>query len=316
MLDRDGQVRRCEPVRAWPWRIGRGFDCDLVLDDPHVAEQHASLDLGEDGVPWLTVGATRNGVQWDRRTLMPGETVALDSGPNRAFDLGGLRLRLRMPGDAVEPERSLALAPEGVRWWPTLAAGLALWALVLAQHAVALDPGAGLRDWLVPALALPLGLLAWAALWAFSSRLLQRRFVLVPHLALVCRGALVLALADLLLPVLAYALAWPWIARITPALLATIVGATVYAHALRVVPLKRTVLAAGVGGCLLIAGAVVATLNHQRSDRIFDQLYLSVLPPPAFRLAPALPPDALLDELPALQKSLARQLPAEVEDEP
>ena len=39
-LDRDGQPRQILRVSQWPVRIGRAIDCDLVLDDPHVAAHH------------------------------------------------------------------------------------------------------------------------------------------------------------------------------------------------------------------------------------------------------------------------------------
>ena len=42
-LDRDGQPRQILRVSQWPVRIGRAIDCDLVLDDPHVAAHHAAL---------------------------------------------------------------------------------------------------------------------------------------------------------------------------------------------------------------------------------------------------------------------------------
>ena len=33
VLGRDGQVRRCHRVQAWPLAIGRSPDCELVLDE-------------------------------------------------------------------------------------------------------------------------------------------------------------------------------------------------------------------------------------------------------------------------------------------
>ncbi|HWH73714.1 MAG TPA: FHA domain-containing protein, partial [Methylibium sp.] len=44
LLDRDGSVAHRIPVRRWPVTIGRAIDCDVVLDDPHVAAHHARLE--------------------------------------------------------------------------------------------------------------------------------------------------------------------------------------------------------------------------------------------------------------------------------
>ena len=49
-LDRDGQPRQILRVSQWPVRIGRAIDCDLVLDDPHVAAHHATLAWRDDGL--------------------------------------------------------------------------------------------------------------------------------------------------------------------------------------------------------------------------------------------------------------------------
>ena len=49
IVDRDGHCREVHKVRAWPLRIGRSPDADLVLSDPHLAGTHALLhwDRGE-----------------------------------------------------------------------------------------------------------------------------------------------------------------------------------------------------------------------------------------------------------------------------
>ncbi|WP_404935411.1 FHA domain-containing protein [Mitsuaria sp. TWR114] len=54
IVDRDGHCRETHKVRAWPLRIGRSPDCDLVLADPHLAGAHALLhwdDAGTDAAP-------------------------------------------------------------------------------------------------------------------------------------------------------------------------------------------------------------------------------------------------------------------------
>ena len=72
-LDRDGQPRQILRVSQWPVRIGRAIDCDLVLDDPHVAAHHVTLDLREDGLH-VVPAATVNGVRLGRASVAPGST--------------------------------------------------------------------------------------------------------------------------------------------------------------------------------------------------------------------------------------------------
>ena len=75
-LDRDGQPRQVLRVSQWPVRIGRAIDCDLVLDDPHVAAHHATLALREDGVH-VEPAASVNGVRLGRAAIAPGSTPLL-----------------------------------------------------------------------------------------------------------------------------------------------------------------------------------------------------------------------------------------------
>jgi hypothetical protein len=66
-------------------------------------------------------------------------------------------------------------------------------------------------------------------------------------------------------------------------------------------------VAGGVAALLGLAGVVVGTLNLQRSGRVFPELYLSSLPPPAFRLAPGVPVKEFVRDAGALRQALVRQ---------
>ncbi|HKX94724.1 MAG TPA: FHA domain-containing protein, partial [Methylibium sp.] len=64
LLDRDGAVAHRIPVRRWPVTIGRAIDCDVVLDDPHAAPHHATIDGPQADAPArLVVGPSVNGAR-------------------------------------------------------------------------------------------------------------------------------------------------------------------------------------------------------------------------------------------------------------
>ena len=73
----DAPVRQTHVVTAWPLRIGRALDNDLVLADPHVAPHHLQVAVAEGGVR-LVVGDTRNGVQFGTLRLRSDERAAQD----------------------------------------------------------------------------------------------------------------------------------------------------------------------------------------------------------------------------------------------
>jgi hypothetical protein len=315
VLDREGHVRRVAEVRQWPFSIGRDFGCDLVLDDPHVAPLHARIVASADEAAPLRLqaGATRNGVLVGSSTLLEGQSAPLPP-PGQPWQVGATRLRVRLPGDAAEPEKPLGLARSGARPGITLASALALWALLLGEHAVMLDPGSRFTDWLQPLVMLPLALLLWCVLWAIGSKLFQHRFEFWPHFAIAVKGLLAAALLDLLLPLLAFSFSAEWLSLLTPTLAAAVLVAMLYRHAALVVPLDRRWLGGGIAVCFVLALGVLAALNLQRYDRLFAELYLPTLGPPALRLAPAVTPRVFFEEASALRAALQREAAREADD--
>ncbi|GMV44944.1 MAG: hypothetical protein AMXMBFR66_03420 [Pseudomonadota bacterium] len=275
-IERDGRVRRALPVTAWPLTIGRAIDNDLVLDDPHVAAYHARLELDEAGTPHLLALPSVNGVQLGRTRLAAGGRAGLRAG-DEGFTLGTTRLRLRLAGERLAPERPLARAPRPAR---TLLLAALLWGWVLAGFALQFDPGSRLTDWLVPLLGLPAALAGWCTLWGLASKLFQHRFDFRPHLAVAVRGLLAIELVGFALP-WAAALGGPAaLSHLAPTAAAACGAAMLLAHARLVAPQQRRALAV-VGWSAFAAGALVLlALNQQRQDRWFSELYVSALPPP------------------------------------
>jgi hypothetical protein len=312
VLERDGRVRRGFVVTRWPVTLGRALDSDLVIDDPHVAAHHCRIAQAEDGTLQLEVGATRNGVQVGPRTLVEGETAPLPHN-GEGWQIGATRLRVRLPGDPIEPERPLGLTTTGAKPWVTAAGAAGLWALMLIEHGIYLDPGSSLTDWLLPLLALPIGAVVWCVLWGIGSRVFQHRFEFWAHFAILVKGLLMIVVLDIVLPLAAFMFSWEWLSRISPAVSVIVAAATLYFHAALVVPVKRLVLAGGIAACVMLAGVIVGTLNWQRSDRLFGEPYLATLPPPAFRLAPGVSVKEFVAESAELRERLDRRA---AEDDP
>ena len=181
--------------------IGRAIDCDVVLDDPHVAAHHARLERPIAAEPpQLLVGDSRNGARLRGARLGAGTSAALPAGSE--WQLGRTRLRLRLAGETLPAEQPLHLpAAEGGR-----RTGLGLLALVVWQageHWLRSDPGDPLASYLPVLLALPVGLAMWSFLWAVGSKLFARHFDFAPHLRLALGVLLTALLADALLPLAA-----------------------------------------------------------------------------------------------------------------
>ncbi|MEF7614928.1 FHA domain-containing protein [Aquincola sp. MAHUQ-54] len=312
VFDRDGRLLRQHDVVAWPASIGRGLDCSIVLDDPHVAARHAWIEADGDNRLWLVAGPSVNGVWAGRRRLRDGARMPLDEARG-GWQIGLTRVRVRLAGDVLAPEQPLAGSAAGRRRaLATTGYALALWAMLLGEHWVRLDPGSRPSDWLSVVFAPPLALSLWSALWALASKLFRHRFDFESHWALSVRFAFGLTLAGTVLPLAAAALAWPGLFRWIDPLMAVGAVAWLVCHAALVLPQRRRTLTAMAAGMLAAAGAVGMTLRHQNEAPWVGPLYMSVLPQPGWRLARPVESSAFVEST----GSLRATLDARAHDEP
>jgi pSer/pThr/pTyr-binding forkhead associated (FHA) protein len=144
VLDRDGHTRLVAPVWRWPITVGRAIDCDVVLDDVHVAPVHATI-TETDGVLTVLAGDTINGVRLDRRRIAAHQVAELP--PGSVLEIGATRLRVRRTSDALVPERPLALDPSYRRIVLLFAAFIA-WNV--AEFWLNADPGVRVTDYFFP----------------------------------------------------------------------------------------------------------------------------------------------------------------------
>ncbi|MDL5031790.1 FHA domain-containing protein [Pelomonas sp. APW6] len=306
VLDRDGQVRSVHKVQGWPLRIGRSPACELVLDDAHLAGEHAELSWGEEG-PQLRLLPSLNGGWLGTRRLAAGEPQALPD--ETVWQLGNTRLRLRTLRSTLAPEKPLAhpdFARSPLRH--LLVPGLALlWAVLLwLDQWLGSDPGAPWVQY-APAMLAPFALvLVWSAVWALVSMLFHRWFAFLPHLRRVLIVLVTLHLLGMGLPVLAYALSWPRLLVVDALVFPVGLVGLLWWHASFVWPRARRLLAAGLGSLLVVSLALMVGKRWEQ-QYWFGPAYLSVLPPPVMRLASPKPVEALVDSLAPLEAQLKRQ---------
>jgi hypothetical protein len=290
ILDRDGHVRQAVSVEQWPVTIGRAIDCDVVLDDPHVAATHATV-TDEDGALSLHLGDSVNGARLLNRPFAAGTKTPLPSG--EVFQLGGTRIRVRRASDPLAPER--ALAPSGGRL-SLFVLAVALLARTVAEQWLDTDPGARVIEyvpWLVGGAAL---LALWCGVWAVGSKLFQHRFEFSAHARIAMSYLLALGVTGLLLPLAGYALSWSFLSRITGFVGGALLCAMVWQHLTLIVPSRRRALALTMGTLFVAGSAVILSHQYQSNDRYFTELYAPTLAPPALRLAPAVTTERFIDE--------------------
>jgi hypothetical protein len=312
-LERDGRSARMRDVWQWPLTIGRALDNDLVLDDPFVAAQHARLELAEDGSLRLQVLDTLNGVQVGRKRHARGSAVALPAG-GTTLQVGGITLRLRLPGEALASERPLPSLSAGQRWWP-LVAGALVALLTVAENWLGLDPGADTSAWLPKMVGVAGALAAWAGLWALMSKLFQHRFDFNGHLRILLPWLLGMMLVDQLLPGLAASLDWPWLWHLATPLQVLLGTCLVRAHLLHVLPQHNRAVTAAVVAALLTGSAITLVATHRATDSFSRAPYMSTLPLPALQWATPVPSANLVQGMAPLAEQLAQRVQKAQQDE-
>ena len=311
LLDRDGHARVALPVTQWPVSIGRSIDCDVVLDDPHVAPRHALLHEHE-GALRLEVLSAVNGVRLDKQQVAAGAGAAI-AGPAQ-LQIGATRLRLRLAGEVLLPEEPLQ-SERVLPWWSIALLALGVLAWLLGRQWLETDPGEPAIEYVSVLWSVPTGLALWCGLCALGSKLFRHHFDYLPHLGVALAWMLVVLVTELALHVMAYMLGWSWGSRVSTLVQGLLGAAWLYSHLALIVPARRKVMAAVVAA-MFVGGAVVgAALTYQREDRFFGELYMATLGPPGLRLAPAQPAARFFEDAAGLRARLDARTKAEGEAE-
>ena len=308
VLDRDGQARQTFAVPAWPLRIGRALDNEVVLSDAHVAPHHLSLAPGEQGIE-LTVADTRNGVLLGSKRLRAGEHASLGTGGD-AIELtaGRTRMRLRLPDQAVAAELPLApITPLARRALPIVGATLALVIGVLFSTYLNTDPDGLARAAGAALLTGLVGAAVWCGAWALLSKTFTRQARFNWHVRVFLFASLALMAGSALPALLAFALSWPWLTDFAFVGDIAVAATALYFHLLAVEPARHRVLKWVAATCAGVGVGLMLWFNVQRTDLFGDELYMNHLFPPALRLARPVAIDAFVDALAPLKATLDRK---------
>lgn len=307
-FDRHGALLARAPITRWPVTVGRGLDCDLVLDDPFVAPTHLRIDRAADASREVQVEVleTRNGARLQRKHYRQGERFGWPHGT--PVDLGHTHIALRLADTPIADEQPLPQFP-----WRTVGTTAALAALVM--FAGLGESWLDARDTLqyfkdVPGVLLTLlvALVVWSGVWAVANKVFAGSLQFWRHVRIACAAALAMDAVQLLAHVIAFAFSLEIFAQFASLLLVLTLAGALYAHLAAVLPRRRVGLAWTVAAAIVLG--VPAWLGAQwlNNMRLSSVLYMSSLFPPSLRVAPAVPVDQFLQETESLRGKLDRRL--------
>jgi hypothetical protein len=306
VFDRSGATVTRLRVTHWPVAVGRALSADLVLDDGHVAAEHLRIEQSSGGAIQVCVLDTLNGVRRGR-TLYP-RGARFDWNGEDDLGLGRSRLRLRLPGMPIAPEQALPKSPVRIIGL-TLALMLATFGLGLLQTWFKVAEPAKFSQAALSLLGVLLGgLVVWAGMWSLATKLFTGHPQFWRHVRIACAFSLLQPLATGAGYLLAFALSWESLARLNFLLSIPVVAAGVVMHLLVIAPQRRRSLVAIVAGVAFLGVSVMMGTTWLQTKRLSNQVYLSALFPPSWRLAPAVPVSQFMQEAASIRQRLDERL--------
>lgn len=299
ILNPDGSVHSRQSFHHLPIRIGRAYDNEVILDDPHTGAHHALIEQNQlDELVLRDLGSV-NGISLNNER----ENDFVVDG-NAQYRLGHTRLRIRSRHFEVAPELEDAINHRWEGWKPALS-GLLLAALTSLANTWFNDLSqSDFSRYLLALIYMLIAALGWSGVWALLGRLFTGHAHFGRQLFITGAAFLVFECWENLSSLLAYAFSWETLANFTshPSVL---IFAVVLYFQLRTAGFKKPErLKFYLTGLMLLTSAVILTKQYQASNHFADQLYLSRLYPPSMRLSANEARDGFIADMRHLQEQV------------
>ncbi len=307
-FDRGGALLARVPVLRWPVVVGRGLDCDLVLDDPYVAPVHLRMDrpAGTQGLVSVDVMDTLNGAALQRRRYSRGDRF--DWQGEVAIEIGRTRVSLRLADVSVAQELPLPRFP-----WRIVALTAVLLLLVLATSlGLAWLNASDLSKYLKAVPGTLLGVVTalgvWCGLWAVANKVFAGRLQFWCHVRIASVLYVAVEAIGGVSNLLAFSFSWESFARFDYLAFLVATAGGIYAHLAAVLPKRRTGLAWAVAAAVILGAPAWLGSQWLENMRLSSNLYMSSVFPPNLRVADAVPVSQFLQEAQSLRERLDRRL--------
>jgi pSer/pThr/pTyr-binding forkhead associated (FHA) protein len=276
--------------------IGRGYENDVIVDDPYVAACHLRVFHDDAGQLVAEDLGGINGTFLDGSTSRVSRFV-IDGG--RPIRIGQTLLRVRSNDYSVEPER---IAPaERHTLVLVVAITAVLFGFIVLRVWLAQTGEPRLSNYVTPLLTFAGIMVVWVGIWALFSRIFAGRSYLIRNLLIALSGFLASLIYNEFARYASFALTWPVPSTYEYAAAWSILAAVFFLH-LRVISATRLWLKGAIVALLLIVAIGVQSL--QRSETFSDigrQNAARLLLPPAFRAVPLRAPDAFFADVAGLK---------------
>lgn len=280
LLHRNKEVRHRYRLDTLPIRIGRGYDNDIILDDPHISAHHLIIDQADDGGLIARDLGSKNGIMHKRRRH---REMAIDG--NATFRLGQTNLRVRASDFPVEDEIADNTFYNWEGWLPATT-GLALIICLTVENMWVGDTEKFelIRYITAVVSALCLGLI-WCGFWSFANRLFGGSTRLGRHLFIMGCGLAAMEFWGFFSGTIAYALSLELFTRYSSHIVVAILAAMIFYHLLQIKPYRSRLFVMVSITVALLGSGLMLMINYNKNGQFADELFMSERLPPAFRLS-------------------------------
>lgn len=280
ILNGSGDVLARHKFSYLPIRLGRSYQNDIILDDPHTAADHAILEQDENGDLFIRDLGSQNGI-----SLQGKRASQFKINGDNVFQLGQTHIRVRDSRYVVTAEITDAT---NHRWqgWPLLAIAVALICVLSLSNTWLSDFNNGKASSYVISLAYWLGFSSvWAGIWALANRVFGGSAHFTRHLFTLSCGMAALDLVGYLGLLLGFGLSLEFFTGYSSHIQIAIVATTIYYHLRQIRPHKRTRMKIVCVLLGLLGSGLMLNSNYQNTNQYADELYMHEMLPPAMRLS-------------------------------
>jgi hypothetical protein len=307
---RTGEVRTRRRLDGPPLSLGRGYDNDVVLDDPYADACHARIGADETGAVVIEdLGSVNalvdaSGVRLTRMAVQAGTVVRLGRTILR-FQDSDAPLPAALP-DLPAPVEQPQLPRWLGSWWgqlivTALAMGAFAWNTWLGSYGKS-----GASDAVTTALGLLLLVALWAGVWAVAGRVVVHRFRFLAHVAVASAVGVVALAYEIVSEWGAFLFPGSRLGEVVSGLFAILLIATLVAAHLGLASTmprrRRWVVGFATCGVLLAIGGIVTVAEEKSFSDVAE--FSATLKPFPTRLLPA----GTLEDFTAVEARLKRQV--------
>ncbi len=288
-IDLDLQVSPLDPTepanpttRSRAIRVGRAYENDVILDDPHVAAHHLSLSMDENGTWFAQDMGSINGLYLSRGRQKQSRIKLTE---DTVITVGGTLLRVRSRAAAVAPERAMPPARHG--WKAAILVLMLALGLVLLQSWLSRTGETSWTAMIGQLIVIGGALLIWVGGWSLDSRFYSGQAKYERHFYIAAAGLLAIIFVAATSDILAFALSSSPVAEYSFMATMIVIGITIFNHMREVSSRHMRLKIAGAAAIAALGIGVGSLSRSESSTNTQTAQYLRQLKPPATRLVPS-----------------------------